>query len=104
MRLMTLLIIGELLVACAGAPQKPQLTICIVDWPRQEAICGETSSHLTTKEIYEAKSPLDILANTYRVPLSQMDKGTVLTPLNWEKAQSYIHLLEDYVQNRCSAR
>lgn len=89
MRLVTLLIIFSLL-GCKAMPVKPVVTVCVIDYPRSEAICGET------------KNPdLLVLEEVRRIPLSMMDRATAFTPSEWEKVQVYVHRLEDYANEAC---
>ena len=83
-RLKTLLIASSLLVAACEVPEKPEVTICVVDYPRSEAICDTPGGGFPR-----------------RVPLSDLDKATSFTPPEWEKVQVYIDRLEDYIRNQC---
>lgn len=104
MRLAILSLIFSL-TACQTLPPKPVLTLCVIDYPRLEGICGETSGD----KINTARDLTynNIVASIYlsptvrRVPLSSMDKSVSAAPPEWEKLQNYVHALEYAVQNRC---
>jgi hypothetical protein len=86
------MLLGMLLITsgCKSAPIKPVVTVCIIDYPRLEAICGETNR----PELIEIEA-------VRRIPLSEMDRATAFTPAEWEKIQRYIHRLEDYAEENC---
>lgn len=88
-QLATLLSAFEL-TACQTALKKPVITMCIIDYPSREAICGETNqAHLV--EVLEPR----------RIPLSELDRATAFAPIEWERAQNYIHFLEDRATHTC---
>lgn len=77
--------IGSLLVlGCNGIPKKPDIDLCTIDWPAQEAICAQTA---------DPGSP------PIRKPLSDFDRATTLVPSDWERVQLYIHELEEYAKD-----
>lgn len=77
---------GLALLSCNGAPQKPQVVMCIIDYPANEAICGLTDTTQTT-----------------RVPLSTLDKATAFTPDEWQKLMDYKDQLEAWGQTHCQS-
>lgn len=80
------------LVGCNHLPEKPIVTICIIDYPRLEGICAETSKETEAKDL--ALRAIAAAA-TRRVTLESMDKSVCFAPKEWEKVQNYIDLLED---------
>lgn len=82
----TLLVSSSLLVlASCNVPEKPVVKICVIDYPRMEAICGESGGD----------------GSVTRVPLSDLDKATSFAPAEWEKVQNYMDELRDYIRNNC---
>jgi len=79
-RLALLLIILSV-SSCASIPERPKTNLCIIDYPRLEAICGK-------KGVDEFK----------RKPLSEMDRGVVLMPEDWYDMEVYLDIVEDYMK------
>lgn len=105
MQLKTLLVTFSLIGCASGAPKKPSIELCPIDYPSQEAICGNTNGEqfTSTKQLNYQVMVETVFAssNLTRKPLSYLDKGTGLTPGNWEILMNYLHELEDYAKNRC---
>lgn len=74
----------SLLMAC-NAPDKPEVLIGVVDYPREEVIEGRSGSDI----------------DPVRVPLSTYDKATCFKPDQWELVQNYIHEMEAYIRGGC---
>ena len=68
-----------LISACGGAPKKPSVLSCIIDYPRTAAICRDP------------KSETPVLK---RVDLQTLDKNMCFAPAEWEQIQNYIDDLE----------
>lgn len=95
-----------LFVACGSLPKKPDVTMCVIDYPRNQGICGsvkgediQSTSQLSYGELVRAVYQS---SNVFLVPLSEMDKSVCFAPREWEKVQNYIDLLEDHAKNRCN--
>lgn len=73
------------LAACVSPPVKPVVDLCQLDVPAQEGVCGPT----------EGSDPLR------RVPVAELDRATCFAPVEWEKVQVYIDLMEKYVREQC---
>lgn len=83
-QLVTLSII--LISSCAtltDAPKRPNIPICIIDYPAAEAICG-----------------FDKQRKIHRIELSDLDRGTAFSPDAWEEMQNYL----DYVEDACKSQ
>lgn len=108
------------LTACANPPPKPVVTLCQLDVPAGEGVCGQTTGDFptdpappcpantalpgdaaTVKAMFGAHPELKI-AKVCRVPIAQLDKATAFSPLSWQYVQTYIHDLEDYAKNHCN--
>lgn len=98
MPLKRLLIIFSL-VGCANLPEKPTLELCLIDYPRQEVICGLTNK-IETAEYQEVVDKI-MAAQVYRQPLSYVDRGVSLRPPEWEKLENYRKALERYAREKC---
>lgn len=100
-RLSLLFAIGSL-SACALAPTRPTLFLCIVDYPRQEAICGSTDANLVAKaDEAEVHSAISKAQDLQRYPLEKVDKATCLLPTEWEKLTNYADEMEQFIKLRC---
>jgi hypothetical protein len=84
-RLATLSGAFSLILSACNLPAKPVVTICVLDFPSGEGICGESGGGVDLK----------------RVPIAELDKSTMFAPREWEKVTNYIHLLEEHVRNGC---
>lgn len=100
-----LFFLSLLLVACGTLPPKPIVTLCVVDYPRSQAICGETGGEAVTSTRQLSYRTLvqtvKASATVRRVPLSQLDKSVAFTPVNWEKLKNYLDQLEAAAKERC---
>lgn len=106
MRLKALLISSSVfLLSCGGLPPKPSVTICVINYPAHEGICGvsdgETVKEARNISYSEIVKRLKASGETFNVPLPTMDKSVCFAPKEWEKVQNYIDLLVDYGTNRC---
>lgn len=104
-QLKALLIISSLLVGCAKIPTKPSVTLCVIDFPSNEAICGTTLSQEleSVKRMDYANVVMYIkgASDVHRVPLSSMDHAIAFTPPEWEKVKNYMDDLMDYAKKNC---
>lgn len=85
------------LVGCNTLPEKPIVTICIIDYPRQEGICAETTNKTEARDL---AIQAIAAAATKRIPLESMDKSVCFSPKEWEKVQNYIDILEDALRRK----
>lgn len=106
LQMMLLVIFSFFLCSCINAPPKPNLELCIVNYPGNILYCGQTSmsSYTSTKQINYSVLTNEVLSSRTLIekPISYLDKGTGLTPGNWESLMDYLHELEDFAQNHCS--
>ena len=102
MRLTTLLIIFSF-IGCTGAPEKPQLELCIIDYANSVAQCGLTSkkfySTLKGREYAQIKNTLN--KDVEEKPLSYLHKAIALTPDNYKLLKDYIDALNTYITEEC---
>lgn len=86
-------------------PQKPVLTLCVVDYPANQAICGETSFKTinSLREFSYNNVILEILNSPVvrRESLESLDKAVAFRPAEWEKSENYREQTEDYIKNYC---
>lgn len=96
-----------LILGCSGAPKKPLITLCVIDFPAMEAICAETSGEQIerVKELNSDEVKMFILESksVRRIPLSAMDKSVVIDPPNWERFTNYLGELEEYAKHKCGS-
>jgi hypothetical protein len=82
-----------LLLGCVEHPNKPVVTLCQLDVPGWQGLCGKTGQGGNTK----AKP----------VPMQELDKSTCFPKEDWKKVKdyvdsldAYIHFLEDKLKGR----
>lgn len=79
-RLILLIIFATLMISCqAHLSKKPQVILCVIDYPRSSAICQDPKQETPT---------------TKRIPLSEMDKAVAFRNSDWFELQNYIDNLE----------
>lgn len=98
---------SSILVSCAGAPQKPNVELGVIDYPHGEVIVNMTDAKSFSKinSVEEAKYRAiarAVVASGGRVPLASYDRAIAFKPLEWEKVQNYLNSLTRYIQNNCS--
>lgn len=88
---------------CVGLPAKPIVTLCVIDYPAGEAICGDTHSVRSSDELTYAamREMIEGSPRVTRVPLSTIDKSICENPSNWEKSRQYVIELETYAKTHC---
>lgn len=86
-----------------GAPDKPNVEICIINYPKGTAYCGMTSK-LDIQSAKDLKYDVILTANYvngYEKPIDQLDKSICQNPENWKLTQDYIDRLENYIGHQC---
>lgn len=78
------------ILACGvSAPEKPVITLCLLDSPRLEGICQKT----------------DHSDEQHRVPIAKLHKSEVIPAEDYKKLKDYIDELIEYVieleRNQC---
>jgi hypothetical protein len=85
-------------VGCITAPTKPSLEICLLDVANQEVSCGTTHldevdslKEATYNKVY---SIIKKSNSAVRMPISYMEHGVCMRPMEYGKSQDYMHKLE----------
>lgn len=80
------LLLSVLISSCAtvgNLPERPNIPICIIDYPESQAVCG-----------------FDKQQKIFRIKLSDLDHGTAFSPGAWEEMQNYL----DFVEESCNSQ
>jgi len=95
-KLLPILLIISSLLGCYGLPTKEIITLCVIDYPAGEAICGETNKNfLPSTDVEEIIMWMD---NPRREPLITLDKALAMRPVDAEKHMNYVQKLEEYAK------
>jgi hypothetical protein len=85
------------------APKKPVVYLCVIDTPRDEAICGWTGGERiqTSEDLsYQAVSE-SIRSSVERIPLEMLDKHIAFSPESWERVKNYMDELKNVIETQC---
>ncbi len=85
--------------SCRELPEKPVITLCVIDVPAQICRCGETDPETFFLESQIKATPLEALKASVRgpmrrEPLLSCDKSVAFRPPEWVKVRNYIDALE----------
>ncbi len=94
------------LTSCAGLPKAPSVELGVIDYPRGQVIVNMTgrSSFKNVDSIPAAdyRSVVKaIVSGGNRVPLASYDRAISFKPAEWQKVQSYMDSLVQYVRAHC---
>jgi hypothetical protein len=107
MRQLTLLVIAFSALAlvalsgCAGVPDKPNVKLCTIDYPRHQLICAPTQKLTQPEQVEFHELVPFVRANaTDKVPLDKADKFIAFSPDDWGAIVVYMKTLRDYATQK----
>jgi len=107
--LLMILIAAVCISSCKGkVPPRPSITLCVIDYPAGEAICGETDPHgVFTFRALRGESAIEFLlaqGPIRRVPLAELDRASAIPPRSWETLMNYLWEVEQAAGKDCKLR
>jgi len=102
--ILTVLASSFYFAACQSIPEKPSISLGLVNYPALTCDFSSTES-IRSIEDAEYSKILTLRAralNSFSKPLSECDKYIVMSPEDWEKLSTYTKKLRAYAETKCA--